>query len=459
MASPTASTSRIAVAALAVALCMLGATGAHAGTVYVPFSAETEVAGISLDTEIWLTNTSAARVEVEILFIGLGSNGTKRGGAQAQTIDLRPGTTVVVGGPNNGQVGMMEVTAPDGVAVTARLIGTHPLFGKGLGTEIPVVGSNTLIPGGETAHLQGWERSPDGRVTDLGLVNLSHEASSCRVTVLTAGGKKLANSVLLSLKPLSVSHYADALGLLGETEIANVRAEISCDKPFYTYSLLFNWQTAETLFINPSGVESGLLPPGEEPPAQQCSAGAAYCLQKSGTFFTPTVRDDYRRETLNLPPGSYSMLHFRVEVKHGGWPQPTNGLNIMWWLANSGKHYNLYGFSGLKGPGSNSVLFRHGIGIVADKKPKFSSPFAAVPGETYVFDYVYNAKERFLDYRILDTAGNVLYQVIDRPNVNRVHIENGENITADFSNRLGVNKAEPPSYGWNYKNLLIEVFN
>lgn len=446
---------------LAALLALLvGAVPGHAGTVYVPLTVQLDVDGIGVETQVWLTNSTGQFAKAQVVFIPVASDGTKRKGVKAEEVPVWAGTTVRYDPLSNGpSVGLLEITLPDGVYATARLAGEHPLFGPALGTEVPVVTSTNLVPAGGTAQIQGWERQDDGVVTDFGLVNLSHQANSCRVSVFRGGGAQVKSSVLLPIQPLSMVHFTDALGVLGETDNPNARAEVSCDKEFYPFSLLFNWQTGETLFLTPSGSgQSGLTPPGQGSKAPKCSPGAVHCFRRDGVFFVPTKGEDYRRETFTLPSGTYSSLHLRLDVTHGGWTAPTNGLNLMWWLANTGRHYNLYGFSGIKGPGSNSILFRHGMAMPAGDKPKFTSPFPASPGKTYTFDYVYNPVEKFVEYKVLDQAGNVLYQVIDRPNVQKVHIENGETITADFSHRLGVNPSEPPSYGWKYQNLVIEVF-
>jgi hypothetical protein len=448
------------VGAGALVVCLLGASAVHAGTIYVPYTVHTTRSGVDLETKVWLTNTGPNRATVELLFFSIGADGTSReGGMEPDTLSIRPGVTMLFLPGDAQRQGMLEITAPDGVVATARLVGEHPVFGTELGSEVPIVSSENLIPGGEVGHLQGWERTSNGSVTDLGVVNLSHQENPCTVKVFRVGGSQVLNTVLISFPPLSDAHFPDALGILGEKTVTDVRAEIECEGDFYPYSLLFDGESGETLFATPSGsAASTLQPPGTVPPAPTCSAGAVDCLRKDGVFFIPTLQEDYRRETFTPPPGSYSSLHFHVEVEHGAWPQPTSGLNLMWWLANSGRHFNLYGFSGLKGPGSDSILFRHGIGMPAGDKPKFSTNFPTFPGRTYVFDYVYDPANRVLDYKVLDTQGTVLYRATDRPNVNRVHIENGETITADFSNRLGINQAEPPSYGWKYKNLVIEVF-
>jgi hypothetical protein len=145
-------------------------------------------------------------------------------------------------------------------------------------------------------------------------------------------------------------------------------------------------------------------------------------------------------------------------VVPNGWYPPSNGLNLVFWLAKAGRHFNLYGFAGFKGPSKNQLLFRHGIGMPAGDKPKFTRPLQAQSGQTYVIDYIYNPAGRNLDLKIMDSQGNVIQRVTDRPNVNRIHIDPGEDITADFSNVLGANPNEPPSYNWQYRNLLLEVF-
>jgi hypothetical protein len=356
-----------------------------------------------------------------------------------------------------GGVGLLEVTGAPQVVINARLVSTSDGV-ELLGANLPILSSETLLPADFVAHVQAWERD-DERTTDFALVNLGHSAATCDVDVISADGSQLVPGALVPLQPLSMIQFRDVLDLIGHPAISSVRARVSCDQDFYTFATNYNRETGEVTLVGPSEtLASTLIRPGDEPPPPPPGEGCGepqagrHCFSRPGVFFTPTVAQDYRRERFAIPAGSYSSLHFRVEVFHNGWQQPPSGLHMLFWLAKAGRHFNLYGFAALKGPGANAILFRHGIGIPAAQKPKFEQNFPTQPGRTYVVDYVYNPVADNLVLKILDTSGNVLHQIVHAPNVNQIHIEPGEDLTADFSFVLGHNPNEPPTYGWQYKN-------
>jgi hypothetical protein len=130
---------------------------------------------------------------------------------------------------------------------------------------------------------------------------------------------------------------------------------------------------------------------------------------------------------------------------------------MLFWFAID-RNFKLMGFSAFQGPGKNSVLFRHGVNLTAGDKARFVLPYAANPGETYTIDYVYAPAEHTLNLRIYDQRGALVVQQTDRPNVNRINVEDGEDLVTDFSFPAGVNPNEPPDYGWRYQNLTLELF-
>ncbi len=451
------------VAALAIASTVTLATGPlRAKTVYVPFTTDVDLADIGLSTEVWISNTGNKAASFSTYFIPALADGTQRdAGAQPDTTRIAAGATKLLKPSiQPGTVGMLEIDGDDGIVASSRLVGDHPFFGAGLGAGVPVISMENLIPAGEEADILGWQREPDKVLTDFGLINLGQDASQCTVRVYRGNAEQIQGTVLLTLQPLSNVFFPDALAILQQPEISNVRLSVSCDQDFYPFSTVRDLETGEVRFLAPSArAAAGLDPPGPGgDPAPSCAGGADVCFSKEGTFFTPTVRDDYRRVSVPVPAGSYSSLHFRVEVFNGGWTAPTSGLNLCFWLAKAGRHFNLYGFAGFKGPNRNTILFRHGIGIPAGDKAKFEDHFVSTPGKTYIFDYVYNPAQRILDLKILDPDGKVLHEIRDKPNVKSIDISAGEDITADFSNVLGANANEPPSYGWHYSNFLLEVF-
>lgn len=453
---------RVHLAALALLLCLGLAAPAFAGSVYVPLAADQTENGVRYQTQVWVTNEGATERRFDAYFVPTGTDGTERGGAVGQTTTVPPNTTIqlstVVGA---GEAGMLEISGAPQIVVNARMVATVNGVAS-LGTPMPVVSSENMFEADGMAHLQGWMRSSALR-SDFGIVNLGHEPATCSIAVFRSNGSQIQSTAVISMPALGHRQFDDALGLLGVQSISAVRSTASCDQPFYVYLRTYNVNTGELFMTLPSEkLESSILTvPGEGPPPGPgpgtCGQGAE-CLTRSGVFFSPKPGDDYRRVTMNLPPGSYSRIRFRLDIFVSGWTNPSSGLHLAWWLANSGRHFNLYGFSGWKGPNRNAVLFRHGIGIEASQKPKFEQNFVFHPGRTYKVDYDYNPAARYLSYKILDQSGNLLHEINHVPNVNRVHIEPGETITADFSNKLGVNPIEPPSYGWKYQNLIIEVF-
>jgi|GEM_PF-898422 len=446
----------------ALALLALFTTPAFAGTVYVPLTIDGTSQGMGLRTDVWIANTTGRAIEFSSFFIPTLADGTVRPADPAKTIRLAAGGTFRIEGvaPAEG-LGILELKLPDGAIATSRLVTVEPDLGETLGAEMPVLSMDNLVSADTTAHVQGWQRQ-DGQVfTDFGTVNLSTSKMQCQVAVFKSNGQQIAATATYPVQPLSSVHFPAALGILGQSDVTSARAEVTCDQDFYPYVVVTDVETGEVVFHGPSargedglaGLDDG---GGGGGGSGECPDGA-FCYRKDGTFFVPTVKNDYHRETFVVPGGSYSSLHFSVEVVNGGWAPPTSGLNLMFWLARE-SHFNLYGFAAFKGPSRNTVLFRHGIGLKAPQKPKFEDHFVSEIGKTYVFDYVYNPAEGFLDLRILDKSGKVLWEVVDKPNVNRIDIPDGQRIFADFSNRLGFNPIEPPSYGWQYRNMQFEIF-
>jgi hypothetical protein len=424
----------------------------EAGVVYVPVEAKSS----GDQTRVWVSNTGNDPASFESTFIPLFTDGTARDSWPEPVVrSLPPGGTVMIAAAPEGAQGMLELVLHPAMRAEARLVKAGQPAQSAVGAAVPVISSTNSASAGDL-HLQGWQRASGGAVTtDFSLVNLGHEATTCFMVPFAASGAAL-EVFELPFRPLSISHFGDVLGFLGIDDIAHVRLRVTCDQPFYVYARVAG--AGGTQFITPSaGGDSLLTRPGSTaPPPPGCGEGVL-CFSRPGVFYAPTPSESVRRETFPVPPGSYSKLHFRVEVVHGGWRSPTSGLHSLFWLAING-HFRLIGFSGFHGPNKNDLLFRHGMNLLAGDKAKFVPSFNAVPGETYVCDFLFDPAGRHLQYTVSDLAGNVLLSITDRPNVNRIHIEQGDVLMADFSTRAGQNPIEPPTYGWQYKNLTLEVY-
>lgn len=451
---------------VAALLVLCSVAPAFAGSVYVPVATDYVVDGVRYQTQVWVTNSDSSLRQYTTHFIPSDSDGTDRIPNWGVTSSLQAGDSVLlstVTGP--GQMGMLEISGAPQIVAGARLVSTKDGV-TGMGTEMPVISSKNMFAANAVAHNQGWVRSGDLR-SDFGVVNLGSQEATCSIAVFRNDGSQILTTAVITVKPLSQRHFSDALDILGVAAISAVRSEMRCDQPFYTYLLTYDRVTGDVFISEPNHTigESTLVAPGgpspspgPQPSTCESQTPGVLCFSKSGTFFSPTPGNEYRRETWVVPPGNYSKLRLQVEIVHGGWTPPVSGLHLAFWLARDGRHRNLYGFSGFKGPGNNSILFRHGIGMVAGAKPKFTRPFQAVPGQTYFIDYTYSTSPRTLSLKLLDANHDLILEIVDRPNVNVIEIPPGETITADFSHVLGANPIEPPSYGWQYRNLKMELF-
>ncbi|HRC85981.1 MAG TPA: hypothetical protein PK413_10265, partial [Thermoanaerobaculia bacterium] len=358
-----------------------------------------------------------------------------------------------------GGVGMLELTGAPQLLITAKLV---PIVedGEKLGATLPVISSDNLLPANTLVQIQELERT-DTRQTDFVLANLAQTAASCNVAAFRFDGSAIGSAGVVTLPPLSHKLYEDLLGGLGETQLAAARLTVSCNQTFYAYAVTFDKEMGEATVLNPSkGLDSSLSRPGDAPPPPPgCPASASQCFTRPGTFFTQVPPAIFHIEYFDVAPGTYSKVHFRVEVFHAGWGNLSGpgGLHSLFWLVVD-RNFNLIGFSVFRKPPKSDVLFRHGIGIIATEKPKIFFPVEGIPGTTYVIDYTYNPAQRTLNYKLMDTAGHVLIDYNDVPNVRQLDVPNGSRLRADFGFNEGRNENEDPGYNWRYSNLTLEVF-
>ena len=87
---------------------------------------------------------------------------------------------------------------------------------------------------------------------------------------------------------------------------------------------------------------------------------------------------------------------------------------------------------------------------------KILRPFNSVPFETYHFDYTFDTLADRITL-VVSHRGEEVITITDRPNVNRIHIEPGERLAIALSFIAGPNPNEPPTFGWRYSNLRVQL--
>lgn len=267
-------------------LSLLAALPALAGTVYVPVASNITVGGQTYTTRVWLSNPGTASRRFTLLFLSAGSDGTSRTGVTPQSFTLAAGGTLLLGNlAPAGSRGLLEVTGAPQILVTARLDAVDPLRGVTTSAHVPAISSANLIRAGQTADLQGLERSETGPRTNLGVVNLGHRATQCTIRASRLNGAALGDPATVTLQPLSLRRFEDALAALGAGAVADARVAVSCADPFWTFAEILSPAVPSAVLVTPAvSLDSTLAPPGSGPAP---NPGSAVVVERPGTFFIP----------------------------------------------------------------------------------------------------------------------------------------------------------------------------
>ncbi len=433
------------------------ASPAWAGAVYVPYAADITVQGVSYETQVWASNRGSAARRFATVFIPNGGSGIDREGVEAGSIGVPAGASVLVTGvaPEDG-FGMLEISGAPQLLISARLVPVGQGGGR-LGAHLPVISSENLIAASASASIQGLARDTT-RVSDLMVVNVAQTAASCSVSNFLADGTAVGNTAQISLAPLTVNRYEDVLSLLNVPTATGLRITVSCNQSFFAFALATDSANGSITVMEPGQELSSLL----QVPGDNGGGGGgpcpstSICFSQPGLVFEPQRGNSYRRETYPLDNGEYTFARLKLNVTLGQWQRPTDGLHGLFWLAIN-RHFRLLGFLAARGPGADAIRFRHGIDISAPEKPKFDVGAIFIPGQTYKIDFFYDAINRSLDCRVLDSANNVVVRITDRTNVGRIRIGTNEDLTLDLGGIEGANPNEPPTYGWRYGDIELEV--
>lgn len=276
---------------------------AFAGTVYIPVTSRT-VGTTTYVTRLWLSNPGAASRRFSVLFLPANTDGTARSGLTPQSFTLAPGGTLLLSGlAPSGASGLLELTGAPQVLATARLDAVDPLHTLG-SAYVPAISSKNLVARNGSADLLGLERGTTGPVTHLGVVNLGQQAAQCTVRVSRVNGTPVGDAAIVSVPPVSLRRFEDALGLLGVTAIADARAGISCDQDFSAFAEVVGAAAPAVVVVTPSlSLDSTLAPPGSTPPPPPPATGTVL-VERTGVFFIPAANASVLDVPVPLVPGT-----------------------------------------------------------------------------------------------------------------------------------------------------------
>ena len=436
------------------AMCLLSASVASAGTVYVPLPGVPSVGNRQYEVQVTITNNLAQTRATNSFLIQTGQDGTKRTGT-ATPVQVPAGQSIVLK-PDKAARGLLELSGPTGFQYSARLVGLGDA--AGLGVELPVITSENLGPAGGRLVLHGL-LTKGALAAGLTVVNLGHQASSCVLEARRPDGSVLVPGIAISVPALGQHFFGNVLGpIAGAAGVADVRVSATCTREFYVYALVADGANGGLAVLTPAASgASTLVPPGTVtvPPPAACPAGSS-CFSVAGLVHKPTRGNEYHRVTPFRPPvGTYSKVRLQMDVTHGGWSNVNPGAQheIFWFVQNNNK--DMIGYTSLRGPGKQLALLRHGFNQTHGEKSKVLEAFDAKPGTRYRYDYLYDAAARQIVLSIQENGAEVL-RLTDTPNIRSITVAEKDLFLVDLSFPLTSNLEEAPSYDWLYENLLVE---
>lgn len=430
---------------LALLALLVAAPALYAGTVYVPVTKD-GIQSKTYKTKVWVTNTSSVARRFTHLFIPAGSDGTVRN-ATPETLTVPAGGTLLLSSlAPAGQIGVLEITGAPQLVVTARLDAAAAGAAPVASAHLPVVSSDNLVEGGKTAYLQGLARGQAGLLSNLGILNLGHEASQCTISAFRSNGTQIGTNAVISMAALSNREFADAYGILQESAIADSYFAINCAQDFFAYATVLDPANAQTVYVTPSySLASALLVPGD-------TSGPPGTVQFSvpGVFLDAKSGDSFRIIDLPAHPTTrYKKAVVEFDLRVGPMTLgPRNFYGVTSFRRNDRTLY--YGL--IVRDDRDKTILDMGVDddIVTGSN---GGPWKANSNYYVIFDY--DTDTEVLTFKLFragvlveQLTGNINHTDIIA-NSNLLRVEFGQKGIADF--------AYFPPIGWRYSNLSVRL--
>jgi hypothetical protein len=436
-------------------LLLAAALPAAAGNLYIPLLDRDGVGSSHQRTEVWVANPASQPHSFKPTFLPTGASGTPLSGTGTGTMVLNGHTSKLIGLTTPGQFGLLEIAADTDIQVEARLANSVGA-GASTYTQVPVITSANTVAAGATANLLGLSRSSSGVYTDLGVVNLSTQATTtCSVSLFRADGSQIAGTATITVEALSMRHFGDALGLLGETDVVDARAQVTCDQTFYPYAAMFNPATGILLFATPTGSGASTLGAGGTPPP-----GNSVIFTLDGVFLIPSVGHEIRQLVVPVPQAlSLRSMTIDWDVTPAAFtPGHESGNHSLIWVFRGKNRSNTIANLNTFGPPVSTVKNASNVDLAPPAVTVQQTSLAFQQGTLYHIHYVYDAEHATIATTF--TTGGVTAATMSQ---NATAKNNILTIPAiGFNVQFGNTAAQAPSgeyptYGWQYANLRIEM--
>lgn len=413
---------------------------AWAGEVYVPFASNRSIDGTMYQTKVWVTNTGTAARQFEVRFIGQNADGTQ--GADATTkLSVPGGGTLLLGSvAPSGSLGMLEVTGAPQLVVNARIEAIGQQSGNVLSSaNVPAIGAGNVIKGGATAHLQGLELTGRGTLSDFGIVNVSNKAAQCTIKAWRSNGAQINQTSVVTLPPLSVRHFENVLNILGELSVADTRVEVTCDKQFFPYSVVFKPGGPETSFVTSSYALDTDLVSGVG------STAGTVVFEVPGTYLDAKPGASFKQFDIPLVEGTrYKKATVEFDLYVNRFP---DGIFAGVTALRRTDRTLFYGLV-VRGGRSKGIL---DMGVDDDVVQGNSGPWKERTNYRLVFEY--DIPTSTLTFKTI--RNGELVETL-RGRINHFDLAtNGKIVRVDFGQTGVADGAYFPPIGWRYSNLKV----
>jgi hypothetical protein len=420
----------------------------HAGRVYAPVIAS-QVGDVQFTPQVVLESASE----------GIRSISESPAGADG------------IGGiGGSGGIGWLALETEPGLRISASAMGRAADGGEVV-LPLPLLSPSQATPGGDTATLRGLHHGP-GVHSHLYLASWAGAVNRCTIQVRDTLGTTVFGATTAQIAPQALTPFLDVLTKISEVDAAEARVDVSCSEPFSAFATVHRTGSdgeplAETVVPTApgygrshGGAESLASRAGAEAFAGACAGSVArHCYHHPGTFFAPAKKTgNQKRAIFPVSRGDYRGVRLRMDVLYGG-PNPRNrsGLQQIFWMAINSRNVDLVGFTSVR-KSNTALMQRAGIGTGPAAKSKVIHDVRLTIGQTYLMDYFYDAGARLILWNVVDrSSGRLVASILDTPNVRAVRFGSDGHMAVDVS-MDGSNKAEPPSYGWVYSDLVYEIF-
>ena len=446
-------------AALAVAATVPASLAA--AEVYVPALNPVANDGSRSDTELWILNPGAAALNATTYYLAAESDGTQRAGVVGTVVTVGAGRSAKVTGlGQNGKSGLVAVEVGSSLLVEGRMVTTSPSGGIVI-ARVPVVSDATKIAAGSKAVLLGLERDPErGRLLHLGIVNAGTQTAQCQLAVFRADGVQLGTNVSVEVKPISLRHFADALGVLNAGRIEGARVEVSCNQPFYPFGASFHWPSSHYMFVTPSNAApsggGGSGGPSNPPPSAD-----SVVFERLGLVHEATVSNPKGIVAVTVPRLlSLKRLVLTMEFVPGPWNrEKVPGNHAIVWLHRGKFRSNTVANVNAFGPNKYTVKANQNVDLAAGSNTVAEGSLTFVEGQRYHLRYVYDAESQRITAtvssggQVLKTIGMAGTAVGGRLTVPST------GMVAEFGHYFGQDPESPEvaSPRWKYYDLRIEM--